>query len=166
MAAWNLIQPWSNCECIDTIFATKHNIELLLTPVMQLVDSRAGEFQSQPISEHSRQVEAMDDRCWFPRRTGQSVQGRNFLKCDLTARHDNAYYLSQFNQCPWGPWPKDPHLKEIGRYQYINAIESVDSYGLALMTRSVGYTEEQAKIFLAIVKNQLRTKSLHAYNLM
>lgn len=69
-------------------------------------------------------------------------------------------------QCPWGPWPKDPHLKEIGRYQYINAIESVDAYGLALLTRSVGYTEEQAKIFLAIVKNQLRSKSLHAYNLM
>lgn len=73
---------------------------------------------------------------------------------------------SQSRQCPWGPWPKDPHLKEIGRYQYINAIESVDSYGLALMTRGVGYTEDQAKIFLAIVKNQLRTKSLHAYNLM
>ncbi|KAJ9211137.1 hypothetical protein DTO166G4_7274 [Paecilomyces variotii] len=69
-------------------------------------------------------------------------------------------------KCPWGPWPKDPHLKEIGRYQYINAIESVDSYGLALMTRGVGYTEDQAKIFLAIVKNQLRTKSLHAYNLI
>ncbi|KAL2215070.1 S-adenosyl-L-methionine-dependent methyltransferase [Thermoascus aurantiacus ATCC 26904] len=72
----------------------------------------------------------------------------------------------QVYKCPWGPWPKDPHLKEIGRYQYINAIESVDAYGLALLTRSVGYTEEQAKIFLAIVKNQLRSKSLHAYNLI
>lgn len=69
-------------------------------------------------------------------------------------------------QIPWGPWAKDPHLKEIGRFQYYNAIESVDSYGLALMTRAAGYTEEEAKIFLAIVKNQLRSKSLHAYNLM
>jgi hypothetical protein len=67
---------------------------------------------------------------------------------------------------PWGPWAKDPRLKEIGRYQYVNAIQSVDSYGLALMTRFMGYTEDQAKIFLAIVKNQLKSKSLHAYNLM
>lgn len=57
-------------------------------------------------------------------------------------------------------------MKEIGRYQYVNAIQSVDSYGLALMTRHMGYSEDQAKIFLAIVKNQLRSKALHAYNLM
>lgn len=69
-------------------------------------------------------------------------------------------------QIPWGPWAKDAHLREIGRFQFVNAMESVDSYGLALMTRGMGYSEEHAKIFLAVVKNELRSKSLHAYNLM
>lgn len=72
----------------------------------------------------------------------------------------------KIHKIPWGPWAKDAHLREIGRFQFVNAMESVDSYGLALMTRGMGYSEEHAKIFLAIVKNELRSKSLHAYNLI
>ncbi|KAL2000170.1 hypothetical protein VTN02DRAFT_3469 [Thermoascus thermophilus] len=65
---------------------------------------------------------------------------------------------------PWSPWPKDPHLKEVGKFQFANMMQSIDSYGLALLTRSAGYSEQEAKIFLAVVRNQIRTKALHCYN--
>ncbi|QKX54523.1 uncharacterized protein TRUGW13939_01610 [Talaromyces rugulosus] len=99
-----------------------------------------------------------------------SIDGRSLNVCEqlkpwmIEAGFEDVHV--KVHKIPWGPWAKDPRLKEIGRYQYVNAIQSVDSYGLALMTRLMGYTEDQAKIFLAIVKNQLRSKSLHAYNLI
>lgn len=67
---------------------------------------------------------------------------------------------------PWSPWPKDPHLKEVGKFQFANMMQSIDSYGLALLTRSAGYSEQEAKIFLAVVRDQIRTKALHCYNKM
>ncbi|KAL1975441.1 hypothetical protein VTN31DRAFT_3833 [Thermomyces dupontii] len=99
-----------------------------------------------------------------------SKQGRSLNICDkLKPWMEEAGFEDvqlKVYKVPWGPWPKDPHLKEIGRYQYVNAIESVDSYGLALLTRGAGYTEDEAKIFTAVVKDQLRSKSLHVYNLV
>lgn len=65
---------------------------------------------------------------------------------------------------PWSQWPKDPHLKEVGKWQFANTMTAIDSYGLALLTRGGGYTEAEAKIFLALVRNEIRSKALHCYN--
>jgi hypothetical protein len=45
-------------------------------------------------------------------------------------------------------------------------MEAVSSYGLALMTRSAGYTKDEAEIFLAFVRKEIITRSLHCYNKM
>ncbi|OKL59744.1 hypothetical protein UA08_04931B, partial [Talaromyces atroroseus] len=106
---------------------------------------------------------------WLEVHEASSKDGRSLNVCEqlkpwmVQAGFEDVQVV--VHKIPWGPWAKDPHLKEIGRYQIVNAIESVDSYGLALMTRYVGYTEGHAKIFLAVVKEQIRSKSLHAYNL-
>ncbi|KAJ9191445.1 hypothetical protein DTO166G4_7755 [Paecilomyces variotii] len=65
---------------------------------------------------------------------------------------------------PWGPWPKDARLKEIGKFQLCNMMEAVSAYGLALLTRGAGYTQEEAEIFLALVRREITNKSLHCYN--
>ncbi|GAD96964.1 UMTA methyltransferase family protein [Paecilomyces variotii No. 5] len=65
---------------------------------------------------------------------------------------------------PWGPWPKDARLKEIGKFQLCNMMEAVSSYGLALLTRGAGYSQEEAEIFLALVRREITNKSLHCYN--
>jgi hypothetical protein len=69
-------------------------------------------------------------------------------------------------QVPWGPWPKDRKMKEIGRAMFHNLMDAFDSYGLALLTRGAGYTENEANIFLALVKNAVQRKELHSYNKM
>ncbi|KAB8229397.1 S-adenosyl-L-methionine-dependent methyltransferase [Aspergillus alliaceus] len=67
---------------------------------------------------------------------------------------------------PYGPWPKDPKLKEIGRWQYVQAPEGVEAYGLRLYTQVLGWPESEAKLHQALVKQQLRNKALHIYGKM
>ncbi|KAE8356232.1 S-adenosyl-L-methionine-dependent methyltransferase [Aspergillus coremiiformis] len=67
---------------------------------------------------------------------------------------------------PYGPWPKDPKLKEIGRWQYVQAPEGVEAYGLRLYTQVLGWPESEAKIHQALVKQQLRDRALHIYGKM
>ena len=64
---------------------------------------------------------------------------------------------------PYAPWPRDPHLKELGKYQLIMAQQAVESYGLRLFTSVLGWGAEPSKIFNAMVKQQMRDKSFHAY---
>ncbi|OQE40123.1 hypothetical protein PENCOP_c006G02230 [Penicillium coprophilum] len=64
---------------------------------------------------------------------------------------------------PYSPWPRDPYLKEIGKYQAVMVQQAVESYGLRLCTQVLGWGAEPSRIFQAMVKKQLRDKHLHAY---
>jgi hypothetical protein len=64
---------------------------------------------------------------------------------------------------PYSPWPRDPYLKEVGKYQAVMVQQAVESYGLRLCTQVLGWGAEPARIFQAMVKKQLRDKYLHAY---
>ncbi|KAN0072658.1 S-adenosyl-L-methionine-dependent methyltransferase [Elaphomyces granulatus] len=65
---------------------------------------------------------------------------------------------------PLGPWAKDPAMKELGKWEYILIPESVEAYGLRLYTQILEWTLDEAKIHLAQVKDQLLSRSLHAYS--
>ncbi|EKV11916.1 hypothetical protein PDIG_34790 [Penicillium digitatum PHI26] len=64
---------------------------------------------------------------------------------------------------PYSPWPRDPHLKECGKYQAVMAQQAVESYGLRLCTQVLGWGAEPSRIFQAMVKKHLRDKQMHAY---
>lgn len=64
---------------------------------------------------------------------------------------------------PYSPWPRDPYLKELGKYQAVMVQQAIESYGLRLFTQVLGWKSEHAKIFQALVKKQLRDKHMHAY---
>ncbi|KAJ5360120.1 hypothetical protein N7517_009311 [Penicillium concentricum] len=64
---------------------------------------------------------------------------------------------------PYSPWPRDPYLKEVGKYQAVMVQQAVESYGLRLCTQVLGWGAEPSRIFQAMVKKQLRDKHLHAY---
>ncbi|KAJ5631616.1 uncharacterized protein N7484_011716 [Penicillium longicatenatum] len=71
--------------------------------------------------------------------------------------HQSVYFL------PYSPWPKDPYLKEIGKYQLIQAQQGVESYSMRLFTDVLGWGEDVSRIFQAKAKQQLRDKHMHAY---
>ncbi|KGO75874.1 hypothetical protein PITC_033200 [Penicillium italicum] len=64
---------------------------------------------------------------------------------------------------PYSPWPRDPHLKECGRYQAVMVQQAIESYGLRLCTQVLGWGAEPTRIFQAMTKRQLRDKNMHAY---
>lgn len=66
--------------------------------------------------------------------------------------------------CPLGSWPKDPRLKEIGRYFRVQALEGAfDSYSLALFTRFGGWSPSEVQVLLAHVRDELKSNKMHVY---
>lgn len=65
---------------------------------------------------------------------------------------------------PVGPWPKDKHLKELGRWYKIHLLDmALEAYILAVFTRLGGWQEWEVKIFLAKVREEIRSSKMHIY---
>ena len=65
---------------------------------------------------------------------------------------------------PIGVWPKDPKLKEIGRFQRAQALDAVDSYTLALFTRVLGHSLQETQALIERVKCEVADPKLHLYS--
>ncbi|OQE10917.1 hypothetical protein PENVUL_c003G07777 [Penicillium vulpinum] len=64
---------------------------------------------------------------------------------------------------PQSPWPKDPKLKELGRYHQLNMLEAMPIYTYALFSRVLGWTRAEIEGLLAGIRTELRDTSHHLY---
>ncbi|KAK3115654.1 hypothetical protein LTR53_004807 [Teratosphaeriaceae sp. CCFEE 6253] len=64
---------------------------------------------------------------------------------------------------PTNSWPKEPYMKELGRWNMINIIDGLEGFCLALLTRGLGWRKEEVDVFVARVTRDLRDKRIHAY---
>ncbi|TQB77161.1 hypothetical protein MPDQ_004561 [Monascus purpureus] len=69
----------------------------------------------------------------------------------------------KISKVPQSPWPKDPKLKEIGRYHQVNVLEGVAPYTYALFTRVLGWERAEIEVFLANVRKEVKDLSNHIY---
>ncbi|GAB1194338.1 hypothetical protein APSETT444_003582 [Aspergillus pseudonomiae] len=58
----------------------------------------------------------------------------------------------EIRKLPIGPWPKDPKLKEIGKYQGVQELQVIDSYTPAIFSRVLGWSREEIQVLIAKVK--------------
>ncbi|CEJ54314.1 hypothetical protein PMG11_00632 [Penicillium brasilianum] len=65
---------------------------------------------------------------------------------------------------PQSPWPKDPKLKELGRYHQLNMLEAMPTYSYALFTRMLGWDRNRIEALLAGVRHELKDLSNHLYS--
>ncbi|PLB48668.1 S-adenosyl-L-methionine-dependent methyltransferase [Aspergillus steynii IBT 23096] len=72
--------------------------------------------------------------------------------------HEDVYKV------PQSPWPKDPKLKEIGRYHQVNMFEALGPYCYALFTRVLGWQRPEIEALVAGMRNELRDLSNHLYS--
>ncbi|RQM05637.1 hypothetical protein DH86_00003415, partial [Scytalidium sp. 3C] len=64
---------------------------------------------------------------------------------------------------PVGPWPKDPRLKNIGRYFLSNMLESgVENYTMALFTKA-GWDATSVHAMVGGVRKELLDSRIHAF---
>ncbi|KAF8248364.1 S-adenosyl-L-methionine-dependent methyltransferase [Wilcoxina mikolae CBS 423.85] len=66
---------------------------------------------------------------------------------------------------PIGPWPKDPKLKNVGAMVMLNTEVAFHSYGMAVFTRVLGMTTEEAERLCDAAFAAARNKNNHTYNL-
>ena len=64
---------------------------------------------------------------------------------------------------PSNSWPRDPYMKEIGRWNQMNILDGLEGFCLALLIRGLGWKKEEVDIFVAKVSNDLRNRKIHAY---
>ncbi|KAI8314930.1 Secondary metabolism regulator LAE1 [Colletotrichum sp. SAR11_59] len=64
---------------------------------------------------------------------------------------------------PSNPWPKDPHYKKIGEWNYHNFVAAAEALAMGPLTRAHGYTKEEVDVFLIDVRKNMRDPKIHSY---
>lgn len=64
---------------------------------------------------------------------------------------------------PQNSWPKDPKMKELGRWNMVNTLEGLHGFSARLLTRELGMTIDEVEILLMEVRKDVRNKNIHAY---
>lgn len=64
---------------------------------------------------------------------------------------------------PQNTWPKDPRLKELGRWNLVNSLDGLEGYSLALLTRVLGMSNDEVQLLLMDVRKDMKKRSIHAY---
>ncbi|KAH7176370.1 S-adenosyl-L-methionine-dependent methyltransferase [Dactylonectria macrodidyma] len=69
----------------------------------------------------------------------------------------------EIRKLPIGMWPKDPKLKEIGKYQSVQELQVIDSYTPGIFGHGLGWSMEEVQVIMAKVKKDLKDPSIHLY---
>lgn len=64
---------------------------------------------------------------------------------------------------PINTWPRDRKHKELGRWAMENFVWGCESMSLALFTRVLGWSADEVRVFMALVRRDLRDRRIHAY---
>ncbi|QIW99452.1 hypothetical protein AMS68_004970 [Peltaster fructicola] len=87
--------------------------------------------------------------------------------CDLYAEQMKAAGFVDIEQrmfmWPSNGWPKDPYMKELGRWNQVNCLDGLEGFCLALLTRALGWARAEVDIFVALTTKDFKDKSIHAY---
>ncbi|KAF3804345.1 putative methyltransferase tdiE [Colletotrichum gloeosporioides] len=65
-------------------------------------------------------------------------------------------------KCPMGPWPKDPHYKEVGMLNLIQLLDGLEGFSLKLCCDVLGQSREEVLARLKKVREELKDPSMHA----
>lgn len=64
---------------------------------------------------------------------------------------------------PVGPWPKDPHMKDIGMWELVQLLDGLEAFSLRLLTAALGWTKEEVLGLLDGVRKDLKNPKIHAW---
>ncbi|RMD41190.1 hypothetical protein DV735_g3969, partial [Chaetothyriales sp. CBS 134920] len=64
---------------------------------------------------------------------------------------------------PIGAWPKDPVLREGGRWFLVGILEGISGLSVRLFTQVLGWTPEEMELLLMEARNELKQKKVHSW---
>ena len=66
-------------------------------------------------------------------------------------------------KCPTNPWPKDKHLKDIGKFQLLAHLEGLEGVSMGLLTRGLEWKPDEVKVLIAKLRGELKDRNIHSY---
>ena len=67
---------------------------------------------------------------------------------------------------PTNPWPKNPVLKEAGKFQLISHLQGLEGASMGLMTRGLQWKAEEVHVLMAKLRPELKSRDIHSYQYM
>ncbi|KAF2431682.1 S-adenosyl-L-methionine-dependent methyltransferase [Tothia fuscella] len=64
---------------------------------------------------------------------------------------------------PQNTWPKDPKLKELGKWNLANSLDGLEGYSMGVMTRAFGMSSEAVQLMMVDVRKDMINRKIHAY---
>lgn len=64
---------------------------------------------------------------------------------------------------PIGGWARDEHYKQLGEWCRESLTSGLEGLTTALFTRGLGWSPEEVLVFCAKVREEIRSKRVHAY---
>ncbi|GJC82549.1 putative methyltransferase tdiE [Colletotrichum liriopes] len=64
---------------------------------------------------------------------------------------------------PFNPWAKDAKHKELGFWTQESAFKGIEAVSMAVFTRVLDWSPEEASVFCAEVRNEHKKIGVHAY---
>lgn len=61
-----------------------------------------------------------------------------------------------------GPWPKDPTLKEMGRFSAYGLETDTEGF-IVFMAHVMGWSQEEIQVYIAHLRRELRSGKMHGY---
>ncbi|GME44409.1 putative tam domain methyltransferase protein [Neofusicoccum parvum] len=106
------------------------------------------------------------ERCFAASRTlGLSPTAPEQLKQWITDAGFVDVQERQF-KLPFNEWPKNPELKQVGRYQLVQYLDALEPYALGLLVEVLGWSREEVEVFLVGLRRDLKDRRIHGYNVL
>ena len=71
--------------------------------------------------------------------------------------------VRQYFKWPQNPWPKDPFLKDLGRWHLVNTLDGLYGFTVRLFTGVLGMSTEEVEVFLVKVRKDIMDRRIHSY---
>ncbi|ROT42181.1 S-adenosyl-L-methionine-dependent methyltransferase [Sodiomyces alkalinus F11] len=64
---------------------------------------------------------------------------------------------------PSNTWPRDPHYKELGAWNYENIVSGLQGFLMAALTRGLGWSATEVNVLAAQARRDMADRTIHAY---
>ncbi|KAI7763927.1 hypothetical protein LZL87_006309 [Fusarium oxysporum] len=93
----------------------------------------------------------------------EDLQMKAMKEAGFVDIQETFYKATVPGQIPFGSWPKDPKMAEIGQYAKLSLESDLVGYSQMIWHEVLKWPAEEYQIFLMQVRKDLRNKKLHPY---
>ncbi|KAK2788540.1 hypothetical protein FQN52_006653 [Onygenales sp. PD_12] len=119
-----------------------------------MVDSEDGTVKGSSLEKYYREVIESFDEAGYSTRPGPQLE-QWFKDAGFVDVHTKKFKV------PLGIWPKTKYYKTVGAWNLAQAESGLEASGLAVLTRSKGWSKEEVAVFAAKARSDTKNPAIH-----